>query len=62
SNSSGVWQATADVPTGVVFPPEPQVVNSAFVSLVDKDVYLTPYNVSLIVNHTVAGPAFYQAS
>ncbi|GAA6037960.1 hypothetical protein JCM8097_009510 [Rhodosporidiobolus ruineniae] len=62
SNSSGVWTAVADVPTGVVFPPEPQVVNSAFVSLVDDNIYLTPYNLSLINNHTVAGPALFQAS
>lgn len=28
-----------------------------FVSLVDSNPYLTPYNLSMINNHTVAGPA-----
>ncbi|GAA5884494.1 hypothetical protein JCM6882_005274 [Rhodosporidiobolus microsporus] len=62
SNSSGVWEGWADIPTGVVFPDQPQIVNSVFVSLVDEDVFLTPYNTSLITNHTVAGPAIWQAS
>ncbi|GAA5967119.1 hypothetical protein JCM11641_000446 [Rhodosporidiobolus odoratus] len=62
SNSSGVWEAYADIPTGVVYTPQPQVVNSAFVSLVDDNVYLTVYNISAIGNHTVAGPALWQAS
>ncbi|GAA6019459.1 hypothetical protein JCM10207_001396 [Rhodosporidiobolus poonsookiae] len=61
-NSTGVWSGWAAVPNGTVFPPQPQVVNSAFVSLVDEDIFLTPYNVSLINNHTVAGPAIWQAS
>ncbi|GAA5866788.1 hypothetical protein JCM3774_001801 [Rhodotorula dairenensis] len=53
--------AHASVPNGTVFPPEPQVVNSVFVALVDEDIFLTPYNVSLINNHTVA-VGMYQAS
>ncbi|GAA6019457.1 hypothetical protein JCM10207_001395 [Rhodosporidiobolus poonsookiae] len=61
-NSTGVWSGWAAVPNDTVFPPQPQVVNSAFVSLVDEDIFLTPYNVSLINNHTVAGPAIWQAS
>ncbi|GAA5829390.1 hypothetical protein JCM11251_005031 [Rhodosporidiobolus azoricus] len=48
SNSSGVWEGWADIPTGVVYPNQPQIVNSVFVSLVDQDVYLTPYNLSLM--------------
>lgn len=40
--------AHAIVPNGTVFPPEPVVVNTAFVAVVDEDVFLTPYNISLI--------------
>lgn len=32
----------------------PNVNGTVFVSLVDEDVYLTPYNLSLIVDHTLA--------
>ncbi|BGP30723.1 conserved fungal protein [Rhodotorula toruloides] len=53
--------ASAVVPNGTVFPPQPQVVNSMFVALTDSDVYVTPYNLSLINNHTVA-VGLYQAS
>ncbi|GAA5868466.1 hypothetical protein JCM1840_007006 [Sporobolomyces johnsonii] len=60
--TNGLMSAYANVPNSTVFPPQPQVVNSAFVSLVDDDIFLTPYNLSLINNHTVSGPAIYMAS
>ncbi|TNY22739.1 Rds1 protein [Rhodotorula diobovata] len=53
--------ASAIVPNGTVYPPQPQVVNSVFISLVDEQVPLTPYNLTLINNHTVA-VGLYQAS
>lgn len=40
---------------------QPQVVNTAFIALTDTDLYVTPYNLSLINNHTVA-VGLYQAS
>lgn len=40
--------AHAIVPNGTVFPPQPVVVNTAFVAVVDEDIFLTPYNISLI--------------
>ncbi|BGP38585.1 conserved fungal protein [Rhodotorula kratochvilovae] len=45
--------AWANVPNGTVFPGEPQVVNTAFISLVDSAPYLTPLinNVTLAVGH-----------
>ncbi|GAA5967690.1 hypothetical protein JCM8115_006903 [Rhodotorula mucilaginosa] len=53
--------AHAIVPNGTVFPPQPVVVNTAFVAVVDEDIFLTPYNISLINNHTIA-VGMYQAS
>ncbi|GAA5835943.1 hypothetical protein JCM9279_002147 [Rhodotorula babjevae] len=56
-NNSG----SAVVPNGTVYGNQPQVVNTAFIALTDDNVYLTPYNLSLINNHTVA-VGLYQAS
>ncbi|BGP23420.1 hypothetical protein Rt10032_c02g0841 [Rhodotorula toruloides] len=53
--------ASAVVPNGTVFPPQPIGVNSAFVAITDSDVFVTPYNISMLVNHTVA-IGIYQAS
>ncbi|PRQ78026.1 Ferritin-like domain-domain containing protein [Rhodotorula toruloides] len=53
--------ASAVVPNGTVFPPQPQAVNSLFVALTDSNPYLSVYNLSLINNHTVA-VGLYQAS
>jgi 3-polyprenyl-4-hydroxybenzoate decarboxylase len=50
--------AYAIVPESYVFYDQPQVVNSVFVSIVDSNVSLTPYNLSMINNHTVAGPTW----
>ncbi|GAA6059441.1 hypothetical protein JCM10212_005380 [Sporobolomyces blumeae] len=58
SNNTGY----AKVPDSVVFPGQPQVVNTAFVSIVDEAVPLTPYNLSMILNHTVSGPTWFFAS
>ncbi|GAA6009446.1 hypothetical protein JCM11491_003559 [Sporobolomyces phaffii] len=54
--------ASAYVPESFVFYDQPQVVNTMFVSLVDQNITLTPYNLSMINNHTVAGPTWYFAS
>lgn len=52
-------------PNGTVFPetPDDPLVNgTSFVVIVDKDLYVTSYNLSLINAHVVAGPAIYRAS
>jgi hypothetical protein len=56
SKTAAVYQ-----PDGNVFIGDPQVNGTMFVSLVDSNPYLTPYNISLINNHTVAGPALYMS-
>ncbi|KAF8669615.1 Ferritin-like domain [Rhizoctonia solani] len=50
-------------PDTLVYPDlsDPQVNCTTFIALVDKDVYVTPANLSLIDNHIVAGPAIYQS-
>ncbi|GAA5899242.1 hypothetical protein JCM8208_001594 [Rhodotorula glutinis] len=56
-NNSG----SAVVPNATVYGNQPQVVNTAFIALTDTDLFVTPYNLSLINNHTVA-VGLYQAS
>ncbi|KPV76317.1 uncharacterized protein RHOBADRAFT_64719 [Rhodotorula graminis WP1] len=56
-NNSG----SAVVPNATVYGNQPQVVNTAFIAITDSAPYLTPYNISLINNHTVA-VGLYQAS
>ncbi|KAK4696759.1 hypothetical protein P7C70_g8321, partial [Phenoliferia sp. Uapishka_3] len=58
NNTGSVYQPGFD---DVVYPTDPQVNGTMFISLVDAEVNLTPYNISLILNHTVAGPALYQS-
>ncbi|GAA5866785.1 hypothetical protein JCM3774_001800 [Rhodotorula dairenensis] len=53
--------AHAFVPNATVFPTQPQVVNTAFVALVDKDLSVTVYNAANLNNHTLA-VGLYQAS
>ncbi|GAA5822488.1 hypothetical protein JCM5353_000526 [Sporobolomyces roseus] len=62
NNTVAMHTASAYVPEGVVYPGQPQAVNTVFVSLVDQNVSVTPYNLSMINNHTVAGPTWYFAS
>lgn len=59
--SSSDKTAAVYQPDGNVFVGDPQVNGTMFVSLVDDNPYLTPYNISLINNHTVAGPALYMS-
>lgn len=46
-----------------VFPEvdDPVVNGTIFVLLVDQDIFVTPYNFSLLDAHVAAGPAVYQA-
>ncbi|GAA6003131.1 ferritin-like domain-containing protein [Rhodotorula paludigena] len=55
--------ASAIVPNATVFPGigPSQITNSVFVALTDSDIYVTPYNLTLINNATVA-VGIYQAS
>jgi hypothetical protein len=39
----------------------PIVNGTVFVMLVDTDLFVTPYNMSLLNDHVVAGPAVYQS-
>lgn len=40
---------------------DPAINGTMFVAITDTDLYVTPYNLSLINPHVVAGPALYQA-
>ena len=43
------------------FQGDPSVNGTIFIAITDLDPYLTPFNISLINPHVVAGPALYQA-
>lgn len=40
---------------------DPAINGTMFIAITDDDPYLTPFNLSLINRHVVAGPALYQA-
>ncbi|KAI9886838.1 MAG: hypothetical protein M1823_001337 [Watsoniomyces obsoletus] len=44
-----------------VFQGDPAINGTMFVALTDTDLFVTPFNISLINPHVVAGPALYQA-
>ena len=48
-------------PNVSTFAGDPAINGTMFVALTDKDLFLTPFNLSQINPHVVAGPALYQA-
>jgi hypothetical protein len=40
---------------------DPAINGTMFIAITDHDPYLTPFNLSLINPHVIAGPAIYQA-
>lgn len=56
-NSSG----STIQPSVETFQGDPAVNGTMFIAITDDDPYLTPFNLSLINDHVVAGPALYQA-
>jgi hypothetical protein len=58
----GTQVYTADlIAAGVGNSSVPIVNGTVFVMLVDTDLFVTPYNMSLLNDHVVAGPAVYQS-
>ncbi len=48
-------------PNTATFEGDPAINGTIFVALTDEDIFLTPFNLSQINPHVVAGPAVYQA-
>jgi hypothetical protein len=48
-------------PNVSTFAGDPAINGTMFVALTDSDLFLTPFNLSMINPHVVAGPALYQA-
>ncbi|EED22018.1 stress response protein Rds1, putative [Talaromyces stipitatus ATCC 10500] len=57
SNTSG----TTIQPSVETYEGDPAVNGTLFIAITDSDLYLTPFNLTLINEHVVAGPALYQA-
>lgn len=49
--------AHAFVPNSTVYPTEPQIVNTAFVSLVDENLFVTAYNSTMLNKYVPSLPA-----
>jgi hypothetical protein len=59
SNNGSAGETTQpDVST---FEGDPAINGTMFIAITDEDVTLTPFNLSMINTHVVAGPALYQA-
>ncbi|OJJ50995.1 hypothetical protein ASPZODRAFT_56941 [Penicilliopsis zonata CBS 506.65] len=58
NNSSIGWTTQPSLDT---YAGDPAINGTMFVAITDDDIYLTPFNISLINPHVVAGPAIYQA-
>lgn len=58
TNSSFGWTIQPDVQT---YAGDPAINGTMFIAVTDDDPYLTPFNLSMINPHVVAGPALYQA-
>lgn len=48
-------------PSSNVLPGDPAINGTMFIALTDTDLFVSPYNLSLINDHIVAGPALYVA-
>jgi hypothetical protein len=60
TNVSGTTGMTIQ-PDVSTFAGDPAVNGTMFVALVDLDLFVTPFNISMVNPHIVAGPALYQA-
>lgn len=58
---SGNTSGSTIQPNLETFSGDPAVNGTIFVAITDDNSYLTPFNLSLINSHVVAGPALYQA-
>ena len=57
-NSSRGYTTQPDLET---YQGDPAINGTVFIAITDSDPFLTPFNISLINPHVVAGPALYQA-
>ncbi|EFR04529.1 hypothetical protein MGYG_07535 [Nannizzia gypsea CBS 118893] len=61
-NSAGnMFTGMTVQPDFATFAGDPAVNGTVFIAITDEDLFLTPFNLSLIDSHVVAGPAIYQA-
>jgi hypothetical protein len=57
-NGTGGYTTQPDLQT---YQGDPAINGTMFIAITDDDPFLTPFNISLINSHVVAGPALYQA-
>jgi hypothetical protein len=59
-NISGTTGSTIQ-PNGTTLGGAPAINGTVFVALTDADLFVTPFNITMLNPHVVAGPALYQA-
>jgi hypothetical protein len=48
-------------PNGTTLGGAPAINGTVFVAVTDSDLFVTPFNITMLNPHVVAGPALYQA-
>ncbi|KAH8696184.1 putative stress response protein Rds1 [Talaromyces proteolyticus] len=61
NNGKNITYASTTQPNLETFSGDPAINGTIFIAVTDDDPFLTSYNLSLINDHVVAGPAVYQA-
>ncbi|PGH20068.1 hypothetical protein AJ80_03718 [Polytolypa hystricis UAMH7299] len=61
TNTTGTMSGKTIQPDLSTFMGDPAINGTIFIAITDSNPYLTPFNLSLINPHVVAGPALYQA-
>lgn len=58
---NGTRSGTTLQPNVSTYQGDPAVNGTMFIAVTDKDLFVTPFNISMVNEHIVAGPALYQA-
>jgi hypothetical protein len=61
ATGGNVSTGQTEQPDLATFAGDPAINGTVFIALTDSNPFLTPFNLSLINSHVVAGPALYQA-
>jgi hypothetical protein len=61
ATSGNISTGHTEQPDLATFAGDPAVNGTVFIAVTDSNPFLTPFNLSLINSHVVAGPALYQA-
>lgn len=58
---NGTRSGTTTQPNVETYAGDPAINGTMFIAVTDEDLFVTPFNISMVNDHIVAGPALYQA-